>query len=205
MATVLAILGTIAGTLWKIIEPFKQYIVFAVLIIVCWQLLTSQCNCRRARPFFNRTHERTDEVAKVISGREFTVPAGLAGRRERHIFLEGIAVPLPGEPWAEESQAALDRMLCGRTVRTKITDGKRLGSEALTGVVTTPEGTVANLEQVRAGLAWVVGTEYPDWKAAEVVAKKARRGIWSAAVTPDNLDGDKRHVFPNFFRFFHAQ
>lgn len=89
----------------------------------------------------------------------------------------------PSEPFGDEAARFMRRLLEGLDVRLEY-DGPRKDQYNRTlAYVYLPDGRMANLEIIRAGLAETYRrfeyTRKPDFFAAEREAKDARRGMWA--------------------------
>lgn len=121
------------------------------------------------------------QVIGVVGGDVITLVD--ARQREHQLRLAFIDAPVPGQPFADEVQAALSAMVLGRQVTAQIR-GRDQDGIALVEVV-EPHGHVVNLELVRRGLAWhdcFDAQNQPDrehCQAARSEAQQARRGLWS--------------------------
>lgn len=111
---------------------------------------------------------------------------------QHKIRLAGIDAPEKSQPFGQRSKESLSALVFGRTVTVETDKVDRYRRKV--GKVRTPEGTDANLEQVRRGLAWHY-KEYEreqseadraTYAAAEDIAREQRQGLWveAQAVAP---------------------
>ena len=117
-------------------------------------------------------------VKEVISGATILVEAGPRGRRQREIWLAGIAAPPPGDPLAEESRANLERQ-AGEKIWVEYLGRGILNRDQVQGAVYGPANEELQISQLRAGLARVGTPASPEYLAAENEARKAKRGVWA--------------------------
>lgn len=128
--------------------------------------------------------------AETITGRTVGVADGdtitvLDITNTQHkIRLAGIDAPEKSQPFGQRSKQSLSDLVFGRTVTVETDKVDKYRRKV--GKVRTPEGTDANLEQVRRGLAW----HYKDYQqeqseadratyaAAENIARGQRLGLW---------------------------
>jgi len=126
-------------------------------------------------------------VRQVIDGDTITV-SGVGVVR-----LLGVDAPekqggyRPSEPFGDAATAFMRRLLDGKDVRLEY-DGPRKDQYNRTlAYVFLPDGRLANLEIIKAGLAETYRRfEYrrkPEYFAAEKDAKDARRGMWATRRT----------------------
>jgi len=112
-------------------------------------------------------------------------------KRPRIIRLNGIDAPENGQDFAQVSKRHLSDLVFGKEVTVFGTKLDRYGRYVGTVPV---EGTDANLEQLRAGMAWfcrdyagdVPADKRPVYQQAEAEARAAKRGLWrdSNAIAP---------------------
>lgn len=120
-----------------------------------------------------------------------------AGKKQYSIRLNGIDAPETGQAFSQVAKANLSTLVFGHdvvVVWSKVDDYGRLVGTVLRGTLN------ANLEQLRAGLAWyfrryeadVAPENRPLYAAAEAEAKSARRGLWQDATptAPWTFRGD---------------
>lgn len=124
-------------------------------------------------------------VVRKVSD-EDTIAVATRGGKMFHIRLYGIDGPeirhgeKPGQPFGEESKAALEAMILGKKVRINIMDTDHY--KRMVGMVYL--GTLnVNEEMVKQGWAWAYGEYYvepflSDFIRAERRAKENRRGLW---------------------------
>lgn len=131
----------------------------------------------------------TGRVVGVTDGDTITVLA--PGSTQEKIRLAGIDAPEQAQPFGHASKQHLSDQAFGRQVVIDWAKRDRYGR--IVGKVWV-DGRDANLEQVKAGMAWhykkYEGEQSPDdrttYAAAEDAASSARRGLWSdpAPVAP---------------------
>ena len=100
------------------------------------------------------------------------------------VRLYGIDAPEKGQPYWQEAKDFLYNLSVGKWVKVLLAANS--GSEGrLIAIVDLPNGTLANEELVKAGLAWVhdeIDVD-PDWeknlKALEQEARESKRGLWA--------------------------
>lgn len=120
-------------------------------------------------------------VVAIADGDTITVLD--ASKRQHRIRLNGIDAPETAQPFSAVSKSHLSDMVFGRDVMVVGSKVDRYGRLVGTVIVGT---TNANLEQLRAGLAWYYRDYAPDvspenrplYEAAEAEARVARRGLW---------------------------
>jgi endonuclease YncB( thermonuclease family) len=126
--------------------------------------------------------ELRGRVVGVADGDTITVLD--ADKRQHRIRLNGIDAPETGQPFSTVSKSHLSSLVFNRevvVVGRKIDRYGRLIGTVLAGDVN------ANLEQLKAGLAWfyrayavdVPSNLRPFYEAAEREARGAQRGLWS--------------------------
>jgi len=151
------------------------YLVLVVVGLIALAIVARNWSCRQH-------HERPDPVNgytvdHVETGNRIEVEAGWRGHKMRSVVLHGIGTPT-ADPLAEQSRANLET-LAGETIRAEILDGHEHGSGEIDAVVWGEHGAHCQIEQLRAGLAWVTDTKYAAWLKVEAEARKAKRGIWA--------------------------
>jgi endonuclease YncB( thermonuclease family) len=75
-----------------------------------------------------------------------------SARAQHRIRLAHIDAPEKGQPFGSVSKNSLAQMVFGRPIRADCPEADRF--ERKICVITLPDGTNINLEQVRRGLAW---------------------------------------------------
>lgn len=118
----------------------------------------------------------TGRVVGVLDGDTITLLS--AGNRQTRVRLAQIDAPEKRQDYGQASKRALSDWVYGEQVTVEIADTDRYGRKV--GKVLLG-GTDVNLEQVRAGMAWVY-RQYahdPAYYRAEDEARTARRGLWS--------------------------
>jgi endonuclease YncB( thermonuclease family) len=128
-----------------------------------------------------RAQSLTGRVVAIADGDTITVLD--VAHAQHKIRLNGIDAPEKTQPFANVSKSHLSDLVFGRDVTVV---GKKLDRYGrLVGTVYVG-GTNANLEQLRAGLAWfyrqyasdVAPADRPAYEAAEAAARTAHRGLW---------------------------
>lgn len=99
-------------------------------------------------------------------------------RRRTEIRLAGIDAPELGQPWGIQSRDALRRMLTGRTVRAEVHDRDRYNRLV---AFLWLDRKMVNAQLVRDGHAWAFSRYLPnaEIRAAQIEARKRRRGLWA--------------------------
>ena len=126
-------------------------------------------------------------VVKVADGDTITV---LDSSKTQHkIRLQGIDAPEKGQAFGKVSRQYRAGMVAGREVR--VTWQKRDRYQRILGTVFV-DGKDANLEMLKAGLAWHYKKydSTPGYAQAEAAARAAQRGLWQ----------DKSPIEPESFR-----
>jgi endonuclease YncB( thermonuclease family) len=118
----------------------------------------------------------TSRVAAVHDGDSLAVTAAHGQRLE--VRLAGIDSPEHGQPWGNESRAALEELVAGKRVRLQRQDVDRYGRTVARVFVGRLD---VNEELVRRGEAWVYRRYAKDGRllALEREARAAHRGLWS--------------------------
>jgi len=99
------------------------------------------------------------------------------------VRLYGVDAPEKGQPYWQEAKDLLHNLLIGKWI--KVATATENTDNELIGVVDLPNGTMANEELVKAGLAWVNETIEVDpvlkerLRASEREAKESKRGLWA--------------------------
>lgn len=128
--------------------------------------------------------------ADTISGRVVAVSDGdtikvLDSERRQHtIRLSGIDAPEKAQPFGQRSKESLSRMVYGKDVAVEWSKRDKYGR--IVGKVLL-DGTDANLEQIKAGLAWfyrryakeLAAGDAPAYEQAEKAALQQKKGLWS--------------------------
>ena len=143
--------------------------------------------------------QTSGRVVGVSDGDTITV---LQDRTQIKVRLAGIDAPESSQAFGQRSKQNLSRLVYGKTVSviSKKTDryGRAVGKVLI-------NGTDANLEQIKAGFAWVYrnylselsAVDRKTYLAAEDAAKSAKLGLWSdpSPVPPWNFRStpSKRH------------
>lgn len=120
-------------------------------------------------------------VVAVADGDTITVLDAL--KRQHRIRLNGIDAPEAGQPFSTVARQQLSGLVFGKDVTVVGSKADRYGRLVGTVIIGT---TNANLEQLRAGLAWyfrayagdVAPENRPLYEAAEAEARAAKRGLW---------------------------
>ena len=116
------------------------------------------------------------EVVAIHDGDTLSV---LTGGTTVRVRLACIDAPEQGQAFGSRARQRLAEEAMRRTVRVEVVDHDDYGRTV--GRVWA-DGTLVNLELVRAGLAWHYTHHCPDDRAlaaAETEAKTARRGLWA--------------------------
>ena len=130
--------------------------------------------------------------AETISGRIVAISDGdtvtlLDSAKQQHkIRLAGIDAPEKKQPFGQRSKEHLSDLVFGKVVEADCVKVDRYKREVCKIIV---NGTDANLQQVKAGMAWWYRSYAKDqskvdrsaYAAAEQEAKDAKRGLWSDA------------------------
>jgi endonuclease YncB( thermonuclease family) len=126
--------------------------------------------------------------AKVLAVKDGdTISVVETGGRQMEVRLEGIDAPEHGQPFAEASKEHLGSLVLGKDVVldcTALDEYSRMVCKVL-----LPGGEDADLEQIKAGLAWHYkqfqrlqsATDRANYGAAEDAARRARLGLWADA------------------------
>ena len=129
--------------------------------------------------------ELQGQVVAIADGDTLTV---LDSTHTQHkIRLSGIDAPEKAQPFGDRSKQSLAALTFRQQVTIEWDKRDRYGR--IVGKVITPNGTDANLEQIKAGMAWhykQYEREQPAgerviYSAAEEAARKARIGLWQDA------------------------
>jgi endonuclease YncB( thermonuclease family) len=147
-------------------------------LVVAWMLSL----CSFLAPEGTHAETLTGRTVGVSDGDTITV---LDITNTQHkVRLAGIDAPEKSQPFWQRSKESLSALVFGRTVTVETDKVDRYRRKV--GKVRTPEGTDANLEQVRRGLAWHY-KEYEQeqseadratYAAAENIARGQRQGLW---------------------------
>lgn len=133
------------------------------------------------------TAQATTIAGKVVGIADGdTVTVLDADRMQHKIRLQGIDAPEKAQPFGQRSKEALSALVFGKQVRVEWNKRDRYGRTVGKVVV---NGTDANLEQVKSGLAWWYrkysseqsAADRSAYEAAEASARAARRGLWRDA------------------------
>jgi endonuclease YncB( thermonuclease family) len=130
-----------------------------------------------------------------------TVTAIINGGHQQEIRLEGIDAPEHGQAFASESAGHLSALVSGKSVKLDCTGEESYNR--LVCKVLLPTGEDADLDQIKAGMAWhykqyqrlQTATDRSTYRAAEDEARRARIGLWADAhpIQPQ----DFRHGTPS--------
>jgi endonuclease YncB( thermonuclease family) len=126
----------------------------------------------------------TGKVVRVADGDTVTVLD--ASNTQHRIRLSGIDAPEKNQAFGNRSKESLSALLAGKTVTVETNKLDKYGRSLGKVMV---DGTDANLEQIKLGMAWHYKAYMRDQPAidrkiyaeAEVEAKAAKRGLWSDA------------------------
>jgi endonuclease YncB( thermonuclease family) len=118
------------------------------------------------------------KVVGVTDGDTITV---LQGKNAIKVRLYGIDCPEKRQAFGTRAKQFTSDLVFGKTVDVEAVDVDRYGRTV--GVVSLPDGTVANREMVRTGFGWVYSRycKKPiclEWKRLESEAATAKRGLW---------------------------
>jgi endonuclease YncB( thermonuclease family) len=127
----------------------------------------------------------TGRVVGVTDGDTIAVLA--PGNARYRIRLSGIDAPEHNQAFGTRSKQNLSRLVFGKSVTLDC--GKEESYGRLVCKVLLPNGEDADLDQVRAGLAWhykqfereQTPADRASYAAAEDAAREARRGLWADA------------------------
>jgi len=121
-------------------------------------------------------------VIKVVDGDTIDVQLSSGPIRVR---LHGIDTPERGQPWGNESTAALAALVAGKDVAIEPFEQDRY--ERMIGIVFRGDLNV-NLELVKRGHAWAyrkyMRKEDAELCILEAAARTAKRGLWAAKERP---------------------
>lgn len=129
---------------------------------------------------------------EAIRGNAFTSPLGIFGRRTKTITLIDIGVPALDAQFGQDSKEYLHLLVADKSVAVLNPQTTRT---TLEGVVTTPEGWIAQQMMVKAGMAWCTGN---SWRKEEKEARRANRGLWAVygnTYNPDNYKFDDTLIY----------
>ena len=137
----------------------------------------------------------TGRVVGVADGDTVTVLD--ASRQQHKIRLMGIDAPEKKMPYGNRSKQSLSDMVFDRQVQVEYSKKDKYGRTVGKIIV---EGVDANLEQIKAGMAWhykQYQREQPmedraAYAQAEVDARSAKRGLWKDADPVPPWDWRKR-------------
>lgn len=118
----------------------------------------------------------TGKVVGVHDGDTLTI---LDSSKTQHkIRLAQIDAPESSQDFGSASKQSLSRMCYGKEAKAKVETTDRYQRSV---AIVYCEGTEANLEQVKEGLAWVYRQYASDQRyfKAETAAKSAKVGLWS--------------------------
>lgn len=137
--------------------------------------------CLALSPIVGRCETLVGRVVGVADGDTITVLDSL--NQQHKIRLAGIDAPEKAQPYGQRSKQSLSDLVFGKSVTVDI--DKKDKYRRWVGKVLV-DGTDANLEQVRRGLAWhykAYEADQPLWDRvtyarAKKVAQERRRGLW---------------------------
>lgn len=117
------------------------------------------------------------QVVRVLDGDTIDVLSG-ASQRQR-VRLANIDAPEKGQPFGQKSKQNLLKLVAGKSVEIVQTGRDQYGRSIGRVLV---NGREANVEQVRAGLAWVYSryNQDPKLPSIEKEARVQRTGLWAA-------------------------
>ena len=150
----------------------KPKIIFAAAFLVCLFAGTGHSQTIKGR------------VVAIADGDTLTVLD--SQNQQRKIRLNGIDAPESAQEFGQASKRNLSELVFGKEVAviwSKVDKYQRLVGTVLVG------STNANLEQLKAGLAWyyrqyagdVPEIERAQYETAETEAKEGKRGLWQQA------------------------
>lgn len=116
------------------------------------------------------------QVVRVLDGDTIDVLSG-ANQRQR-VRLANIDAPEKGQPFGQKSKQNLLKLVAGKSVKVVQTGRDQYGRSIGRVLV---NGREANVEQVRAGLAWVYSryNQDPKLPSIEKEARFQRAGLWA--------------------------
>ena len=120
--------------------------------------------------------EHTGKVLNVLEGALLKVE--MDGRWMR-VELAGVDSPVRGQPYRYEARAFAVRLVQDKNITVRVVDTGDAGH--VVGEVLLGGGKTLNRELVAAGLAWHRTSwfaRYPELRAAQEQARRARRGLW---------------------------
>jgi endonuclease YncB( thermonuclease family) len=125
------------------------------------------------------------EILAVSDGD--TVTALLNGGQQHEIRLESIDAPEHGQAFASESKAHLSALVSGKNVNFDC--NREESFSRLVCKILLPSAEDADLDQIKAGMAWhykqyqrlQTATDRSTYGAAEDEARRARIGLWADA------------------------
>ena len=143
--------------------------------------------CGGQPPASSSSSDLVGRVVKVADGDTITVLD--ASKTQHKIRLQGIDAPEKGQAFGKVSRQYLAGMVAGREVR--VAWQKKDRYQRILGTVFV-DGKEANLEMLKAGLAWHYKKydSTPAYAQAESEARAAKRGLWQ----------DKSPIEPESFR-----
>ncbi len=143
--------------------------------------------CGGQPPASSSSSDLVGRVVKVADGDTITVLD--ASKTQHKIRLQGIDAPEKGQAFGKVSRQYLAGMVAGREVR--VAWQKKDRYQRILGTVFV-DGKEANLEMLKAGLAWHYKKydSTPAYAQAESEARAAKRGLWQ----------DKNPIEPHEFR-----
>ena len=161
---------------------FKNAVLLAVAGVL--SLVTA---CGGQPPASSSSSDLVGRVVKVADGDTITVLD--ASKTQHKIRLQGIDAPEKGQAFGKVSRQYLAGMVAGREVR--VTWQKRDRYQRILGTVFV-DGKDANLEMLKAGLAWHYKKydSTPAYAQVEYEARAKKVGLW----------GDPNQIPPWEFR-----
>lgn len=147
--------------------------------------------CGGQPPASSSSSDLVGRVVKVADGDTITVLD--ASKTQHKIRLQGIDAPEKGQAFGKVSRQYLAGMVAGREVR--VAWQKRDRYQRILGTVFV-DGKDANLEMLKAGLAWHYKKydSTPAYAQAEAAARAAKRGLWQdkSPIEPESFRKEKR-------------
>lgn len=123
----------------------------------------------------------TGKVLSVIDGNTLVI---MSGSETYQVVLRDVDSPEPGQPFAEQAKAHLEKTLLNKTITLELSGKDRWGNYV--GVVYVNASTDMRHELVRNGLAWVTERcTQPELLQLQELAQQSKIGLWAEqAPTP---------------------
>lgn len=117
----------------------------------------------------------TGKVVSVIDGNTLVV---MSGGETYQVVLRDVDSPEPGQPFAEEAKAHLEKALLNKHITLELSGKDRWGNYV--GVVYINASTDLRHELVRKGLAWATEKcTQPELIQLQEMAQQTKSGLWS--------------------------